>query len=220
MLLSKNRKYDRGEPTRDDTLIIIFCEGIVTEPQYFKFFNNIKSNIALEIIAPASVDNNSPAGLYASAVNKLILSDDNPLPKYNLRDEDEVWFVIDTDKWEKHIDTIYEECGKHNNWFIAQSNPCFELWQYYHFFEQVPTDQGLENSVNWKSYLNSSIKGGFNKKIHPMLVKTAIDNSKAIHSEENNRPAIYCTSVFKLVERFYPLIATELEEFLNTVKSE
>ena len=41
------------------------------------------------------------------------------------------------------------------------SNPCFEVWLFFHHFSDLP--EGLErfSANDWKSHLNSAIPGGF-----------------------------------------------------------
>ncbi len=53
--------------------------------------------------------------------------------------EDKIWFVIDTDRWNEGnkiglLKTfVQEKKESYNGWFVAQSNPSFEIWLYYHF---------------------------------------------------------------------------------------
>lgn len=73
------------------------------------------------------------------------------------------------------VDVLRENVAKNENWFVAQSNPSFEVWLYYHFEKKRP-DYTIEN---WKEFLNNVVKGGFNPKKHPVCIQTAIVNAEA-----------------------------------------
>src|SRR5690606_8368974 len=124
---------------------------------------------------------NSPMGLYSNACQSLLKSEGNPNPSYAINDDDEVWFIIDTDKWGDQINTLRENVLKHQNWFVGQSNPSFEVWLYFHFRNQKP-----QNPVeNWKEFLNTIVNGGFDNRKHPMYIERAITNAENNYSATN-----------------------------------
>ncbi len=129
-----NRLYERKEPDRDATLCIIYCEGSKREPQYFQYFEGLSSRIILEVVEADSHGDNSPSGLYQRACSDIEGSSPGSLVKYEVGEGDQVWFVIDTDTWGSHIPNLRLGCAGKTNWHVAQSNPCFEVWLYYHLF--------------------------------------------------------------------------------------
>ena len=207
-LKNRNLLYTREEPTKDAKLIIIYCEGKKREKDYFNYFSEISSKIRLEVEAPSQHDNNSPSGLFQKVISHTIKSKENPSPKYNI--DDEIWIVFDTDKWGEQINTVREE-SKDYSWNIAQSNPCFEVWLFYHLFE-FEEFEGMENPNRWKTFLNKKISGGFSSKKHPIFVKTAIENAKKVFDESIT---IGSTEVYKLAESFYPYVSDKIEEALK-----
>lgn len=217
-MILKNRLFERREPSRDAKLFIIFCEGKKREPDYFNYFEGICSRIKFEIIPAEQEGNNSPTGLYEIASLNIVQTDENPCPKYTNNPEDEIWFVIDTDSWGEKIQELRSLCKKsHKNWFIAQSNPCFEVWLYYHFKKEKPSFDGMESAANWKAFLNDEIiPGGFDSRKHPLLLIDAINNSTANHLEDEEAINLGCTEVFKLAKNFYPYV----KEILNNAISE
>lgn len=58
--------------------------------------------------------------------------------KYELLEDDEVWFVFDTDNWGPVISEVREKISSKHNWFVAKSNPCFEVWLHCHFEDKKP----------------------------------------------------------------------------------
>ncbi|MFN8283747.1 MAG: RloB family protein [Chitinophagales bacterium] len=210
-MLSRSKLYTRREPTKEAKLFIIFCEGQNTEPMYFRYFQNISHNINLEIVEHDNGKNN-PIGLFETACKLLVKSEENPNPKYEIASIDEVWFVIDTDKWNEHgnkINELKEKLVNYPTWKIAQSNPCFEVWQYYHHFTDKLTLDNLDTCSSWKNHLNDKI-GGFNCNKHPIFIEEAIQRAKNIHQEINNQPDICCTEVFNLAELILPFVQEEI----------
>lgn len=210
-MILKNRLFERREPAREAKSIYIFCEGVKREYQYFQYFKEIDSRINIEVYPLEPTDDNSPVGLYNKATACIIKTDENPNPKYELIEgTDETWFVIDTDKWGDKINHLKENCNLHTNWNVAQSNPCFEVWLYYHFFEEIPSFEGYETSANWKPYLDNCIKGGFDSRRHPILINSAITNTEKNYLESNGFPIAGSTSVFRLANSIYYLVKEKI----------
>ena len=129
---TRNRRlYEKQPPFRDATLFVVICEGEKREPAYFEFFDGLTSRI--KVRAVGSVEGKSaPSHLLDNAIDAS--------RKYDLSSDDELWFVIDIDRWINHIHDIQDQCATKPNWFIALSNPCFEVWLYYHFSAVIPED--------------------------------------------------------------------------------
>jgi hypothetical protein len=208
--MKRNKIYERREPSKEGKLYFIFCEGEKRETTYFYFFNRIASQIIIQIV-PIEDGKNSPIGLYNNACQKLIKTELNPNPKFEANMDDEVWFIIDTDKWGGEIDQLRAKLSEHTNWHVAQSNPCFEVWLYYHFRIQKP-----QNCLpNWKNFLNEVIPGGFDNRKHPALIQTAIVNAEANYSNTYNKPDENTTQVFKLGKKILPLVHSEINNLLE-----
>ena len=219
-MILTNRLFTRKAPTRDAKSIYIFCEGAKREYQYFDYFKEIDSRINIEIYQLSPLENNSPLGLYNIAHRCIIKSEENPNPKFEFLKNDQVWIVLDTDldkldSRKPQIEKLRTDCKKHSDWFVAQSNPCFEVWLYNHFFDQKPFGQDLANSKLWKEILNETIPGGFNSKKHPIYIEKAISNSQIDFNEIDEMPAVACTQVFKLAKVIYPLIEEKIKTVLT-----
>lgn len=213
MLVSR-KYYGIREPNRDAKRIYIFCEGKDTEYKYFLFFANLDSRISIEPYKLASTESNDPWALYQIAKKSILKCDSNPKPKYDFIEGDEVWLVFDSDikggySRKNQIKNTRKAC-KLLHWNIAESNPCFEVWLYHHFFEEKPTLANIEVCANWKQFLSSNI-GGFDSRKYPAFIQIAIQNAENQYSEDNEIPNVACTQVFRLAKVFYPFI----EEHLN-----
>lgn len=208
--MKRNRIYERREATKEGKLYFIFCEGDKRETTYFHFFNRIASQIIIQIV-PIEDGKNSPLGLYYNACQNLLKSEINPNPNFAIDSMDEVWFIIDTDKWETQIDKLREKISLHKNWFVGQSNPSFEVWLYYHFRNKKP-----EHSIkNWKEYLNTVVNGGFDNRKHPIHIETAITNAKSNYSMTDIMPDDATTELFILGQKILSLVKPVIDILLN-----
>ena len=204
-LIKKIRTFERIEPDFDAKRIIIFCEGRKTEYNYFAFFKNRDSRINVVVERPGKNENNTPSGLLNLAINKLELDND-------IRAEDEIWLVFDTEieendkKRNEQIQELITGCSD-RSWFFTESNPCFEVWLYFHYKESIAIKEELASFDNkWKPLLNSISDGGFNPKTDPELIKDAIRNAETAYSETENRPNQNCTQVYQLGKSLMKLL--------------
>lgn len=209
--MKRNKLYARREPNKEGKLYFIFCEGEKRETTYFYFFNRIASQIILQI-NPIEEGKNSPMGLFNNACRSLLKSEENPNPTYSINEEDEVWFIIDTDKWGKEIDSLKDSVMEHKNWFVGQSNPSFEVWLYYHFQNVKP----VKTISDWKSYLDKITVGGFDNRKHPKYIQTAISNSENNFSSSKSQPDPNSTDIFILAKKILPLVKADIDAILST----
>lgn len=188
-MIQRRRDYDKREPSKDAHKIYIVCEGRGTEPNYFAFFEGLSSNLQVITIPPT--DGSDPLKLMARAKEKLV--DEGRTYTVEYEHGDTVWFVIDTDTWEKEgkiaplrefcaqknasIPLEYDEVKAYSAWNVAQSNPCFEIWLYYHFYETKPQENDISKCSSFKEYVNSVISGGFNFEKDPARLEYAIANT-------------------------------------------
>lgn len=214
-MLLTNRLFSRAEPSKEAKSIYIFCEGAKREYQYFRYFQKIDSRVNIEIYPLQPNEDNSPTGLIDIAINCIVKTDENPNPKYEFIDNlDQVWFVVDTDEWGIKIVELREKCNNQSNWNVAQSNPCFEVWLYYHIDNEKLE---LKNCSEWKAKLNESVSGGFDARRQPIFIGTAIQNSERVFESADGVPSNGCTEVFNLAKQIYPLVQTRIEKVLGEI---
>lgn len=223
-MILPNRSFTRQLPDENAKCIYIFCDGAKREKQYFNYFNELDSRIRIEVYPLKGYEDNSPQGLLDIAHTCLIKSDVNPNPKYELLEEDEVWFVIDTDpdktdSRKPQIQALRKECTS-RKWDVAQSNPCFEVWLYYHFYAQKPNFDSINFCNEWKQFLHKEI-GGFDSKRHPIVFEKAITNAEN-NFEQNNEglPNVATTEVFRLSKIILPLVKHKINVALNNYDKE
>jgi hypothetical protein len=220
--LSRSKVYEKVEPQKDAKKIYIFCEGEETEIKYFKFFQGFSSNIDI-IPIPNDNGKSDPSKLKENA--ELLFLGTFPKFKLSIEYKDEIWFVIDTDRWNEgnKIQILKDFCESNNAitnpWIIAQSNPCFELWFYYHFYGIRPTEKEIQNCTSFKEYVNNKIKGGFDSRSMPIELQSAVNNSLKNFEMENEQPKLFSTAVHNLGLVIIPFVKSHLDKAKEMMKN-
>lgn len=210
--LLRPRRYERLEPSRDSRKVYIYCEGNVREYDYFKFFCGLSSNVNIIPIKSKNGKTDPVKLMEASKEDFCIKCDGAQKYDLDVSQHDNVWFVIDTDQWGSKISELRDFCKAQNDglgedaWFVSQSNPSFEIWLYYHFFDNKPQKAAVDKYSSMKEFVDAQIPGGFDSRKHPAKVEAAILNASAVYEEENNAPALYCTETFKLGKVILPFV--------------
>ena len=210
--LVRSRRYERQEPLRDSRKIYIYCEGNKREFDYFRFFCGLSSNVNI-IPIPSKDGKTDPEKLMVAAREEFgINSDVSPKFTLDVSQQDNVWFVIDTDSWGSKITDLRNFCKSQNAgldneaWYVSQSNPSFEIWLYYHKFSEKPVKNDVDKYSSIKEFVDAQIPGGFDSRKHPAMIEAAIQNAKATYEEENQVLKLYSTEVFKLGQVILPFV--------------
>lgn len=210
--LVRSRRYERQEPLRDSRKIYIYCEGNKREFDYFRFFCGLSSNVNI-IPIPSKDGKTDPEKLMEAAREEFgINSDVSPKFTLDVSQQDNVWFVIDTDSWGNKITDLRNFCKSQNAgldneaWYVSQSNPSFEIWLYYHKFSEKPVKNDVDKYSSIKEFVDAQIPGGFDSRKHPAMIEAAIQNAKATYEEENQVLKLYSTEVFKLGQVILPFV--------------
>ena len=157
-----------------------------------------------------------------------------PARKYTVECEhgDTVWFIIDTDTWEKEgkIKPLRDFCQAQNSaikgerdemkpypvWNVAQSNPCFEIWLYYHFYENKPDREVVQGCASFKEFVHKAIAGGFNFEKDPARLETAISNTEAnFQLDKNGKLSVYSSEMSKPGREILGFVKAELDKLRN-----
>lgn len=160
-------------PSKDAQKIYVFCEGDDREKNYFDFFSGLSSNLEVIAITPYN-HRSSPNNLMMRA--EELFEGETPVYTLDYDQKDIIWFVVDTDEWEEQglIKRLRTFCAEKNTgknyiaWNVAQSNPSFEIWLYYHIYGTKPNDEDVSSYTSFKEYVNSKISGGFDSGLMPI----------------------------------------------------
>ncbi len=224
--LSRSKISHKEIVNKNAKKVYIFCEGEKTEIKYLEFFKGLSSNIDIIPIPPIN-GQTDPIKLKEFA-ELLFFGDDLNSPKFSLSSEfkDEVWFAIDTDRWNENnkIQQLKDFCIEKNIsedcWFVAQSNPSFEIWLYYHFNSTKPINQDIAKFSSFKHFVHKSTNNGngFDPDKHPIEIETAIVNSENNFQKFNNQPDLYSTEFFILGKIIVSFVESQLIKLKKMIK--
>jgi hypothetical protein len=196
---------------REKRFVLAF-EGNITEEKYFsEFKNSNKFNdelIYLHLLKRAKDDTNSAPNHVFSKLKK------EAKDEFNFKNGDELWMIIDTDRW-KNIPNIIEACNNLQNMFVAVSNPCFEFWLLLHIKDvQEYTEEELElllknKKIGSRNYVDTKIievVDSYNKanpKTDDFLpnIDIAILRAKNLDQPKEEYPSKLGSHLYKLIEK-------------------
>lgn len=124
--MRKRKDFVRLEGVRSARLVVIASEGRCTESIYFSAVKDKlrAPNVHVEILSRESNDS-SPESVHAQIADFMC--------QYNIEDDDELWLVIDRDRWhERMLSQVAKLCAQNTHLNFCMSNPCFELWLLLH----------------------------------------------------------------------------------------
>jgi len=118
------------------------------------------------------------------------------------------------------IKQIQGKCNELENWYLAQSNPCFEVWLYYHLHSGKPKFDNSEKCSEWKQLVNSSVKGGFDSRRHPIYIETASTNAEKNFKIDNEKLDIGSTDMYHLANAITHLVSSKLKKVLKVINEQ
>jgi hypothetical protein len=142
-----------------------------TEKQYFALFRNTRVQVK---VLPTGKDNHSSP---QHVLQRLRVFED----QYQLGEEDELWFMIDIDRWPPGVLAQVVKEAKEAGYGLAISNPCFEVWLLCHFLSPPDTVRGCGEI---ETLLRTTLGGSYNKarldtSAFESLVEDAINRAEA-----------------------------------------
>lgn len=198
---------------------VLAFEGSITEKKYFSdlrssiYFND-SGKIEMIPLKRDKRGGNSPIAV------KALLS--KAKSEYNFRPTDEFWLVIDRDDWERihkiDLDQVVRDCYKEKNFYMALSNPCFEIWLILHLAklsdfsdeekQKIFENKSVSDKKNYVDVVLANLIGdgrGYTKRPNPSVflpkVFNAIENAECISDKDAPYPKYLGTDVFKLVRK-------------------
>jgi len=198
---AESRDLRRRGPVRDPLpLILVVCEGEVTEPQYVEGFRlaHGATTVRVHVEAPGG----DPRALVEAAAR---MRDEAARRARREGDQnlayDEVWCVFDVDEHAR-LESARALAGAENV-ELAVSNPCFELWLLLHL-----ADQNAHVEVKRVSTLLRKHLPRYDKHVRFQDVASGYDDAvrraEALdrrHAERGTEGANPSTGIYRLTER-------------------
>lgn len=205
------RSPERKSGFRNPNLIVIASEGSNTELQYFEGLKEKYTNtkIHVEILPPRENTKSAP---------KFVLGQlDDFRRTYKLKENDQLWLIFDLDRWK--IQGVSEVCqsAAQKGYFIAVSNPCFELWLLLHHRDLTKYTEEIKEEFR-KNFKDGTSRTRLNRELLAILgrynknnialedflpfVEIAIERARRIDTGENYRwPTDLGSKVYLLAEK-------------------
>lgn len=147
MRIRKN--FERPEGKKSARLVVIASEGRKTEQIYFEALKEKMeaSNVHVVVLSKDEENNSDPDP--NSVYNRLCEFKDF----YQIGDDDELWMVIDRDRWhQRNLSYLAQKCHQNSNMNFCVSNPAFELWLMLHLIgvEDLPEQEKADIKINRK----------------------------------------------------------------------
>jgi hypothetical protein len=209
MMMARRRDDDRTLARRAPSraplpLLLVVCEGEVTEPQYLRGFGRAQgaNTVRLHVQAPGG----DPRALVRRAIE---LRDEAAARATRERDDnlayDEVWCVFDVDD-HAGLPTA-REFAQRSDIGLALSNPCIELWLLLHF-----RDHGAHLTSRQAATLLGKHVRGYHKHVsHEDFARgyaDAVERAATLerrHAEAGTEGGNPSTRVHRLTERIREL---------------
>lgn len=213
--------YQKGIPEVDVSRIFTISGGTTRERNYFEQYKDAKRltivfvseerkglmpeemiNIAKESIA---------LGYFIDFYGK----------RRDYLDGDDIFLIQDVDHFGLELKRFYKQDKTQFAYQWIISNPCFEIWLYYHFancIEQLEESKSLlpKDRSSWlKEKIPHLIKGGINPKKTMDRISLAIVNAKEHISFDDAFPSLFTTEMYIVAERIIEIMKDELTILLN-----
>lgn len=200
-----------------EKMFILSYEGKVSEKKYFEDFRSSELFNDSGLIEIISLKRPKDRGSDPISVKELL---SEAKKEYRFKDTDEFWLIIDRDDWEKihnhDFDKLVNDCQNENNFFLAMSNPCFEIWLLLHLKDindfneeekaEIMSNLKISKSKNYIDKVLSEVQGrGYNKRPNPSiflpLTRIAINRAKELDNKSQDYPKQLGTHIYKLIEK-------------------
>ncbi|WP_109700435.1 RloB family protein [Chitinophaga deserti] len=197
-----------------EKIIVLAYEGVDTERLYFdavkgcRRFN--RDLVELHALVRPKGDNQS------SSRHVFLKLKREAKDRYNFGPKDELWMVIDTDRW-RNIPDIVAACRAQGNMYVAVSNPCFELWLLLHVLDisEFTADEIEAIRSNKKSrtsrthverLLMAALGGSYNKSnlrtdVYIANLDLAIRQARLRDHALEDYPTVVGSHVYKIDEK-------------------
>lgn len=198
--------YKRKAAVRDPKLIIIATEGQATEQDYFEEFldQGKYQRSQVHIVLLKRKETSSSPKYVVSQLHEH-------KRKFGLRKDDKLWALIDLDQWTNNeLNLVAADCES-NEYCLALSNPCFEVWLLLHLkdlteYNKKEIERICKNKHSIKEkireFISSFDKGGNIHMQHFMnRIDKAIKNARKLDIQPQDRwPRTVGTRVYVLME--------------------
>ena len=94
----------------------------------------------------------------------------------------------------------------------------FEIWLYYHFYDEKPNPEEVKKRASFKEYVDSVISGGFNFEKDPVRIEDAVANAERNFSrDKDGLLQLYTTEMFVLGKEIDGFVSSDVKKLRNKI---
>lgn len=218
-----NNDYSKPEPSVETSIIFIISGGEKREQQYFTmlkdkqitrlrlFFSSVKGNGMNPDEMLDFLNDGLERGYFQTYDGKSV----------HYENGDRIYLVNDMDDFREDLIRLKPNTDPRAIWII--SNPCFEIWLYYHYFDDPDKDLSdcykLEPTKrpSWlKNRLGILRSGGIDPHRSFSRIKTANDISKKHYALDKDKlPVLFGTEMFIVGEDIINSMGQDFEDMIE-----
>ena len=190
----KSRPLDRAvDCVRDARLLVIATEGEKTEPRYFSILRSTK----LQVRTIASEGGRSSPDHVLSNLERFSR-------EFQIGEDDQLWLAIDKDAWEERTLSNLAREVQSRGWYLALSNPCFELWLALHLDAELPEPVDADTLTRHiRSIIGEYNKRNLNVDAFRGRIRQAEARARILDRVPQDRwPQDVATRVYQITEQF------------------
>ena len=210
------------------SILFIISGGEKREIQYFQPINKTQRTRRLAIaLATRERQGLNPQQIHDTAQQFLQQGYFTTISreKISLQPCDTIHLLQDVDEFEPSIHTLRQSPLAQTQWIV--SNPCFEIWLFYHHFDDPSilaaglSKPPAKRSQWLKQKLNTLKPGGFNPCNLHTLMETAIQNSQAHYTlKGNGLPDVFSTDMHLLASKIVSALGDEFNQMIQRRKQQ
>jgi valyl-tRNA synthetase len=229
--------YTRQLKNVSHNWFVIASEGREQEVKYFNILKKEhttifqRQNLQIEVLKRPNTQHgdSSPKWVKEMIVDFLEHNNFDYDNFDNIRKEDIFFLIIDTDQWtEQEVLDVVAFCKQKDQFNLAISNPCFELWQILHLTDITNEIQAQFENQNTNTYsqickkiCNTDLKYNFQTDLKLENIKLAVQRAKKLDADKTiDFPIAFLSSkVYKVIDKLN-LIPMEIPKTYNPATTE
>lgn len=221
-------RYAKAQPSVKATYLFIVSGGAKREKDYFKYIDESLSHLLKIIFISDKQQGLTPRQMHievSEAISEECFIDINGnLTRW--ANGDLVYLISDVDQYETELEDLLKIQYSGYTWII--SNPAFEIWLYYHYFqtpihiseaEAIPVAQRSQWLKNKLHELRAAA-GGIDPSNSIIKAPEAIKNSRLNYNEQHNGiPELYSTQMHIVAEKIIDILKDDFSKMISARQS-
>lgn len=210
--------YFKEEPVVDVKILFIISGGEKREKDYFRVLMKNCGSILKVAFCSKKGNGLNPQEMVEKAkkfLDKKLFITTKDAKAIPMEGDDTIYLLQDIDLFEADIRELNKKgMPVGAEWVI--SNPAFEIWLFYHYFDspkgridELDSLSVGQRSQRLKQLLDEVKPGGINPMQAFYEMKTAIENSKINWRENKGLPALYSTQMHVLASEILRLLGED-----------